>query len=170
MNLDQKILRARAKEISRHKIKQDDMAESLSVVEFLLIPERYGIESKYVSEVLSLREMTPIPGTPAFVAGVMNVRGKIVSILNLKLLFNLKERGITELNKIILVRMDRMEFGIVTDAIAGTLKVYPNTLSAPPANLHGINAEYIQGITPDGIILLNGENLLTNKTIIVNQK
>ena len=161
---------ARAKAISGRRINPETPGESLMVVEFLLSPERYGIESACVSEVLSLKEITQIPGAPAFVTGVMNVRGKIISILNLKLLFSLKVIGLTELNKIILLKRDQMEFGIVTDAIAGTRKVFLNTLSTPPATLHGIEAEYIKGITPDGLILLDGAHLLENKSLIVNQK
>jgi len=161
---------ARAKEMSRRKTKPQTSGETLMVVEFLLMPEKYGIESKYVSEVLSLKELTPIPGAPSFVTGIMDVRAKIISIVNLKLLFNLKETGLTQLNKIIVLKRGPMEFGIVTDAIAGTREVLLKGLGAPPATIQGTLAEYIKGITPEGLILLDGENLLTNKSIIVNQQ
>ncbi|MEI7499867.1 MAG: chemotaxis protein CheW [Bacteroidota bacterium] len=170
MNDDLKILKARAKEVSGRKTKPEMPGESVMVVEFLLTSERYGIDTQYVSEVLSLKEMTLIPGVPAFVTGIMNVRGKILSIVNLKLLFNLKEKGLTELNKIIILKCDKMEFGIVVDAIAATREVFIHNLGVPPANIDGTGAEYIKGITPDGLILLDGEHILSNKAIIVNQK
>jgi purine-binding chemotaxis protein CheW len=170
MKNDEKILRARAKEISGHRMSTDMQAPSLLVVEFLLTPERYCMESTFVTGVLSLKDLTPSPGAPAFVTGVINVRGKIISIVNLKILFGLKEKGITELNKIILLKHEQMEFGIVTDAIAGTRRIFLNELGALPVTIKGISADYIKGITPDGLILLDGEHLLTNKTIVVNQK
>lgn len=139
------------------------------VVEFLLNPEKYCIPSAFVSEVLRLKEITPIPGVPAFVLGVMNVRGKIISIVNLKTFFNLKEVGITELNKIIVIKQNQMEFGIVTDAITGTRELFMNTLSAPPITINGIGAEYVKGVAPDGLILLEINTILTSKSLIINQ-
>lgn len=170
MKDDQMILQERAKKIAGRKTEMTTNKESLLVVEFLLIPEKYCIASSFITEVLPLKEITPIPGAPDFVVGVINARGKIISIVNLKVFFNLKETGITELNKIIVIKHNQMEFGIAADAITGTREIDVNSLSATPVTIQGIGAEYIKGITPDGLILLSGEHILTSKAITVNQK
>ncbi len=168
MDKDKEILIERANKVAGRKGNNTLITEStISVVDFLLIPEKFAIEEKYISEVLSLKEITSIPGTPAFVMGVINLRGKIVSIINLKTLFNLKERGLTELNKVIILKDENMEFGIVADSISGNKTIDLQTLSLPPLTLNTIDSENIKGITPDGLILLNAANLLISKQIIL---
>jgi len=169
MKMEKEILAERAKMISGRKDTGNQIDEKkMSVVEFSLIPEIYGFEETYVSEVFSLGEITEVPGAPSYVMGVINLRGRIVSVLNLKNLFNLKERGLTELNKVILLKNDKMEFGIVVDSIIGNRKLSITTLSLPPITLDRMATEYVTGITPDGLILLNALQLLTSKEIIVN--
>jgi len=175
MDIEQKILLERAKLTARRNTGPGNSLtpgkeNTLLIVEFLLAPERYAINSSFVSEVLSLKEITAIPGAPLFVMGVINLRGKIVSIVNLKKLFNLKEKGLTELNKVILLEHGNMEFGIVADAIAGNKLMELNDLSPPPPTLSGTGAEFISGVSPDGLILLNAESLLTSNLLRVNQK
>jgi purine-binding chemotaxis protein CheW len=168
MEKDKEILLERAKKVAGRKENNILKTENtISVVEFLLSPERFAIEEKYVSEVLSLKEITPIPGTPAFVMGVINLRGRIVSIINLKTLFNLKERGLTELNKVIILKDEKTEFGIVADSISGNKTIDLQTLSSPPLTLNTIESDNIKGITPDGLIILNAANLLNSKQIIL---
>ena len=170
MDKERDVLRERAKKSAGRKGNEKSLTgKTLSVVEFILSPESYALEEKYVSEVLFLKEITSIPGTPPFVMGVINLRGRIISIVNLKSLFNLKERGLTELNKVMILRSDTMEFGIVTDSISGNKTIALNTLSPPPLTLDSIGADYISGITPDGLILLNAIHLLSSKQIIINK-
>jgi purine-binding chemotaxis protein CheW len=163
------ILRQRADKLSGNVKENLQRGESIPVVEFLLIPERYCVPSAAVSEVLPLKEITAIPGVPGFIAGIMNVRGKIISIVNLKSFFNLKEIGLTERNKIIVLRHRAMEFGIVTDAITGTGEVHQSSLYPPPVTLNGIGAEYITGVTQDGLILLDVAAILSSSSLIIKQ-
>jgi purine-binding chemotaxis protein CheW len=140
------------------------------IVEFLLIPERYALPGEIIAEVLPLRDFTPIPGTPPFVVGVINARGKITSVINLKSFLHLKEQGITELNKVIIIKKDQVEFGILVDAILGAGEIVMNTVHPPPANLGDLGSEYIRGVTEDGIIVLNPHTIISNKSLIINQK
>lgn len=170
MNKEKDILTERAKSIAGKNFNKTPLTgETITVVEFLLAPESYAFEEKYVTEVLTLKEITSIPGTPSFVMGVINLRGRIVSIVNLKSLFNLKERGLTELNKVIILKNEKMEFGILADSITGNKTIALNTISPPPLTIDSIGAEYISGVTPDGLILLNAINLLSGKQIIIKK-
>ena len=170
MNDDRSILESRAKILAAREISYDIHMNRLMVVEFLLIPERYAIPCIMISEVLPLRDFTPIPGTPAFVVGVINARGKIISVINLKSFLHLKEQGITELNKVVIMKNDQMEFGILVDAILGAREISYNTLHTPPATLEEAGVEYIEGVTDDGLILLNQKAIFSNKALIINQK
>lgn len=164
------ILQERAKKIAGRKdLESQYTGESISVVEFLLTPERYAFEEKFVSEVFFLKEITSIPGTPPFVMGVINLRGRIVSVINLKSLFNLKDRGLTELNKVIILKNDQMEFGIVADSITGNKSLFLSTLSDPPLTLDHVGMEYISGVTPEGLILLNAIQLLSSKQLTISK-
>ncbi len=170
MKNEKDILLERAKKTAVRKHIFNQVSEdSISVIEFLLMPERYAFEDKYVSEVLTLKEITTIPGTPSFVMGVINLRGRIVSVVNLKNLFNLKERGLTELNKVIILKNDKMEFGIVTDSILGNKSINISEVSLPPLTLDKIGSEYVSGVTTDGLILLKADNLLSSKQIILSK-
>lgn len=171
MENEQAILNKRAAAIvGRKSDQQKETRETLSVVEFLLIPERYAVAGSFVQEVLPLTEITPIPGAPAFVMGVINMRGKIVSLINLKIKFSLKEKGLTDFNKVIILRNELMEFGIVVDAIAGTRFIPLDSLSPPPLTLDKIATELVIGISVDGVILLDADKMLKSSHLIINQK
>jgi purine-binding chemotaxis protein CheW len=171
MDNEQAILNKRAAAIAgQNTDKKDEVREMLSVVEFMLIPERYAVAGNFVREVMPLTEITPIPGVPPFIMGVINMRGKIVSLLNLKIKFNLKERGLTDFNKVIILRNETMEFGIVADSIAGTRFIPLDSISPPPLTLDKIAAELVIGISTDGVILLDADKMLNSSHLIVNQK
>jgi purine-binding chemotaxis protein CheW len=166
MEDDTTILLERAKMIASGKnVEPIISVEKMVVVEFLLTPERYAIEEQYISEVLTLKEITQIPGTPDFVIGVLNLRGRIVSIINLKTLFNLRESGLTELNKVMILRSATMEFGIVADSILANKSYEIKAFGPPPLTLDSIGNELITGVTSDGLILLNAKHLLTSKRL-----
>src|SRR6267154_1771217 len=81
--------------------------------------EHYAVESSFVREVYPLKELTPVLGVPAFVLGVINVRGQSVSVIDPKQFFGLPEKGLTDLNKVILITDGTMEFGLLADAVLG---------------------------------------------------
>ena len=93
------------------------------MVEFLIASERYGIESHHVREVYPVRDLTVLPCVHPHVLGVINVRGRIVSVVDLKTFFELPEKGLTDLNKAIIVATAQMELGILVDAVVGRVKV-----------------------------------------------
>jgi purine-binding chemotaxis protein CheW len=167
---DHEILKERAGVISGKQGIKGTADNLLLVIEFSLIPEKYAIDGNYVTEVLPLKNLTVIPGTPVFVVGIINLRGKIISVVNLKSFFDLKEKGISALHKVFVIKHEKMEFGILADEIMGTKWLDMQTLSPPPINLHGSGLDYIQGVASDGTILLNARAILSTRSIIVNQK
>jgi purine-binding chemotaxis protein CheW len=166
----QKILHARARLLATGGKAETTSSHSLlEVVEFLLGPERYGIESCHIREIHPLNEFTPLPCTPPFVLGLVNVRGQILSIINIKKLFDLPEKGLTDLNKVIIIHANHMEVGILADAILGGRSIAQEELHPALPTLTGIRAEYLKGITKDPLVVLDVEKILSDEKILVNE-
>jgi purine-binding chemotaxis protein CheW len=163
------ILRARAQVLAQKSTGEERGQESfVEVVEFLLASEHYGIELTYIREIHLLSEFTPLPGTPAFVLGLTNVRGQILSVIDIKKLLDLPEKGLTDLNKVIVVRTDRMELGILADAVIGVRSVALNELQTSLPTLTGIRAEYLRGLTKDPLMILDIDRILSDENIVVD--
>ncbi|MGH9529684.1 MAG: chemotaxis protein CheW [Terriglobales bacterium] len=165
-----KILRARARVLATGSKKEAVSSQLvLEVVEFVLGPEHYGIESHHIREIHPLNEFTSLPCTPAFVLGLVNVRGQILSIINIKKLFDLPEKGLSDMNKIIIVHTHHMEVGILADAILGVRSIAPEELHPALPTMTGIRAGYLNGITKDSLVVLDVENILADDKILVDE-
>jgi purine-binding chemotaxis protein CheW len=163
------ILKARARLLAREPEKAAVKGTVLEIVEFRLASETYGIEAMFVREIHPLRDLTPLPGVPAFVLGIANVRGQILSVIDLKKFFNLPDKGLGELDKMIIIRNSRMEFGILADSIIGTRSIPLDTIQPPPATVTGIGADYVRGVTGERIVVLDAQKILDDENIIVNE-
>ena len=163
------ILKARAKVLARETEKEGLDQDYLDVVEFILAYETYGVESVYVREIYPLTEITPVPGTPPFVRGMVNVRGQILSVIDLKKFFELPKKGLTDLNKIILVQNDNMEFGILADAVLGIRKLTAGEIEATLPTLTDIRAQYLKGVTKERMVILDAAKILSDKNIIISE-
>jgi purine-binding chemotaxis protein CheW len=165
-----RILKQRAMLLKIKPESEEEVRDELSGIEFLLDEEHYFIESTYVVEVAHLKELTPLPGTPSAILGIFNLRGKILAIISLKKLLNLPEKAITNHNRIIVLKYRDIELGILADEIEGTNSIIKNKLQL---NIPGISEkqnDFLIGISPGGVIVLNGEKLLTDSRITMNQK
>lgn len=165
-----RVLRARAQALAREPAQAEADGEHIEVVEFRLAHERYGVESRYVREVYPLENLTPLPCTPAFVLGIVNVRGEILSVIDIKKFFGLPEKGLTDLNKIIVFRSGNMFFGILADAVAGVRRIPVSGIQPSLPTLTGIRAEYLKGVTPERTVILDAEKLLTDEKIVVQEQ
>ena len=164
------ILRSRAKKLSQEIESKGTGEEYFEVLEFLLAQETYAIETPFVREVYPMIELTPLPCTPDFVLGLINVRGQILTVMDMKKFFDLPEKGITNLNKVIVVRKDAMELGILADEIIGIRNLPVNELQPPLSTMTGIHAEYLKAITGERLIVLDMERFLTDRKLIVQEE
>ncbi len=163
-----RILKARARVLSKDP-GADQVIPSVEVLEFLLASERYGIDSSRVREVYPLKELTPLPCTPSFVLGIINLRGQILSVIDLKKFFDLPEKGLTDLNKVIVLHSGEMELGILADEIAGMRSIPLQEIQLLPT-WTGIRSEYLKGITPQRLTILDVERILSDPKIIVHEE
>lgn len=165
----QGILRKRAQVLARQLEQEQGVGASLDVLEFLLTYESYAIEMRWVAETYPLKDLTPLPCTPAFVAGIINVRGRILSVIDIRKFFDLPEKGLTNLNKVIIVHNEEMEFGILVDEILGTRSIPLSEIQPPLPTLTGIREEYLKGVTRERTAILDGAKLLTDRKLIVHE-
>ena len=165
-----KILKARTKSLARDEKKEELALESITVTEFMLANERYGIELNNIVEVYPLKDMTPVPCTPPFVLGIFNVRGRIQTIIDIKKFFDLPDKELSDLNKVIIVRARGMEAGILADVILGIRSIPLNKIQPTLPTLTDIRAEYMKGVTGDQLIILDVEKIFSDERFIVNEK
>lgn len=164
------ILRERARALAREPAPTELPGATIEVVEFVLAHERYAIETAWVSEVHPLEDLTPLPCTPPFVLGLVNVRRCILPVIDLKKFFDLPERGINDLHRILIMDAGELKFGILADAIAGVHRVRIDRLQRTLPTLHGIRAEYLKGVTPDRLVILDAAAITSDRRIVVHEE
>jgi purine-binding chemotaxis protein CheW len=162
------ILEERARALTRSTEVQ--AGESMQLVVFSLANETYGIATDYVREVQPLRQVSPVPCTPDFVVGVINIRGSIYSVIDIRGFFGVAQKEITDLTKVILVNAAGLEVGILADDVKGATSIPLSEIKAALAAQAASRDEYIQGVTKDMLIILNLEALLRDERIIVHQE
>ncbi len=165
-----RILKARARALARQPEQAEAAGEYLEVVEFVLAYENYAVETRYVREVYPLENLTPLPSTPAFVLGVVNLRGEILSVLDLKKFFELPERGLTDLNKVIVLESGGMLFGILADAVVGVRHVAAAGIQPSLPTLTGVREAYLKGVSAERTVILDAGKLLADEKIIVRER
>ena len=164
------ILRARARALARPPERAEVAESSLELLEFHLARERYAVETRYVREVYPLKNLTPLPCTPPFVLGIVNVRGRITPVIDIKKFFDLPEQGLTDLHRIILVAGNDLELGILADVIVGVGTIPANSLQLSLPTLTGIRAEYLKGVTAERLVVLDLDRILTDPKIVVHEE
>ena len=141
------------------------------ILEFQLGSETYAFESKFVREVCILSDFTKLPGLPEFVLGITNVRGQIISIIDLKKLVHIPSAGLGELNKVIIIQNNKMELGILIDGLIGTNAIYlPEDSNKLLSDFEGGAHKYMKALTSDHLIVLDAAKILDDKSIIVYQE
>jgi purine-binding chemotaxis protein CheW len=164
-----RILEARARAAAKPPVRADD-AERLEVLAFCLAGETYGVETCHVREVCQLKDLTAVPCTPPFIAGVMSLRGQIVAIIDLRKFFELPARGLTDLNRVIVLSGDDNEFGLLADSIGGVCSVIASDLQEGLPTLTGIRERFLKGVTGQMLAVLDGGRLLGDAGLKVNEQ
>ena len=110
--------------LDQHK----DIVDEIKVIVFRLVDEEYGVEVNQVRSIEKMQNITRVPRTPDFVKGVINLRGVVTPIIDLKTRFDLGEEGYTDSTRIIIVAVDDMEVGIKATYLRGVAKLQERLL------------------------------------------
>ena len=155
--------------------------KTLDLLVFWLGKERYGVPVSYIREIYPLEQLTPVPRTPSFVAGVFSARGRILSVIDLSAFFELPAIKQSAQTKIIVVadsdlsagnmqRNNILEVGILADEVADVVTIFKEDIQPPLTTHTGLRAEYIQGITSDLLVVLNLDALLSDHRLIIQEE
>lgn len=133
---------------------------------FTVGSEDYGIEITYVSEIIMVQAITEVPELPAYIKGIINLRGKILPVMDVRIRFNKEPQEYTDRTCIIVVMLDTTSVGLIIDAVCEVMDIADEDIASPSAGA-GFSNRYISGIgkTPSGVkLLLNFENLVSDKS------
>jgi len=143
--------------------------KEVQVIAFMLNEELVGVPIEQIIEITNNRDLTPVPKAPSFVIGVMNLRGKIVPVINLKehlkIPYQIPE-DIYRRNKIVILETPKGEVGVIVDEIVGSVKFPESDILPEPIGTVGIDVKFISGVVQlDGelLILLNVESIFNQE-------
>jgi purine-binding chemotaxis protein CheW len=163
------ILRTRARLLATEAKDEETRIESLHVTEFRLAQASYAIESRFICEIQPLRDLTPLPCTPPFVLGLINVRGRILSVIDLRKFLDLPAQGLRDLNKVIVVETDRMELGILAHDVLGARSIPVRNIQSSLPTLTDVGADFLRGVTMDSAAVLDIEKIVSDSRIVVDE-
>lgn len=145
--------------------KAERLDDAKTVLAFTLGEERYGIDVMTVRSVRTILHITRVPGTPAFYRGVVNVRGQIVTVMDLRLLFDISisdEKSSPD--ELIVVQSNQLEIGLLAHNVEGVMSV-------PQADIEPVdNIRYALGVTVERLVLLDIDRLFEDSRLIVGGK
>jgi len=145
---------------------QTSRSQILQLVSFLIENEEFGVDILNVQEIIRPVDITRVPNAPAFVEGVINLRGRIVPVVDLRKRFNLPRRERDKNSRIIVVELSDKIVGFMVDAVREVLRVDAGVIEPPPELAIGIDAHYITGVAKLDdrlLILLDLERILTDE-------
>ncbi len=143
--------------------------KEVQVIAFRLNEELVGVPIEQIIEITNNRDLTPVPKAPSFVIGVMNLRGKIVPVINLKEHLRIPYQipdDIYQRNKIVILETPKGEVGVIVDEIVGSVKFPESDILPEPIGTIGIDVKFISGVVQldrELLILLNVESIFNQE-------
>jgi purine-binding chemotaxis protein CheW len=118
----------------------------LQLVSFNIGTEEFGVDILKVQEINRMVEITKVPRSPEFVEGIINLRGKVIPIIDLRKRFSMEAAEHDKNTRIVVVDIDGQVMGMIVDAVSEVLRIPTNTIEPPPDVVAGIDSEYIRGV------------------------
>jgi purine-binding chemotaxis protein CheW len=137
----------------------------LQLVTFKLENDEFGVDILKVQEINRMMNITKIPNTPSFTEGVINLRGKIIPIIDLRKKLGFESKIYDKATRIIVIELDGIVLGFVVDSVSEVLRIPRNTIEPPPSIIGGVESDYIEGVgklEDRLLILLELKKVFTN--------
>jgi purine-binding chemotaxis protein CheW len=179
------VMDERARALARAPAPRPRADQVLEVVTFALAGERYAIETCHVRRVEWPGPVTPVPGAPDFLAGVVNLGGEVVDVIDLRSVFGLGGRGTAtatatgtgtgtglgsrETSPVIVLGDTRDEFGILADAVDEVRALRTDDVLEPVGSVLSIDRQHLRGVTGDALIVLDGAGLIRDHRLVIEQ-
>ncbi len=140
--------------------------ERIQLVTFKVAQEEFGVDILRVQEIIRIMPITRVPNTPIFVEGVINLRGKVIPVIDIRKRFSLATVGHTNQTRITVMDLNGLVVGFVVDEVCEVLRIDAATIEPPPAVVAGMGSEYIRGVgklQDRLLILLDLDKLLSEQ-------
>ena len=137
-------------------VEQAGKVNEIQLVVFALASEYYGVDSADVREILRMQSITMVPGAPHFVEGVINLRGRVVPVVDLRKKLHIEVNEQTRENRIVVVDVAGQDVGVIVDAVTEVLRIPLSTVESPSAMITDSDSDYLRGIAKleDKLIIL----------------
>lgn len=135
---------------------------------FVLGKETYGIEIKYVTEIIGIQAITEIPQLPEYVKGIINLRGKIIPVMDVRLRFKKEPKEYNDRTCVVVIDINEISIGLIVDSVAEVISIPDENIVDPPQMNKGFSNRYIKSIGKVGNdvkLLLDCEKLLTENEL-----
>ena len=139
-------------------------SQQLQLVTFMIDSEEFGVDILNVQEINKVSAITQIPGSPEFVEGIINLRGKVVPVIDLRKRFGMSAREHDERTRIIVAEMNAQTMGFIVDAVNEVLRISADSFQPPPDIVVGAHSEFFKSVAnldDKLLVLINLEKLLT---------
>lgn len=128
------------------ELKKGDSQELLELVSFNVGNEEFGVDISYVQEIIRMMQITKVPNAPEFVEGVINLRGRVIAVINLRYKLGLSKIDYDKNTRIIVVEVKGNTVGFIVDAVSEVLRIPANITEAPPEIVSGIDSDFIKSV------------------------
>ena len=128
------------------EIIQKESQELLQLVSFNLGSEEFGIDILKVQEIIRLINITKVPNSPEFIEGVINLRGRVIPVIALRIKLGMEKIEYSNSTRIIVVEINNNTVGFVVDGVSEVLRIPANITEAPPSMVAGVDSEYITAV------------------------
>ncbi len=138
------------------------------VIVFQLVDEEYAVSVEQVGSIERLEKITRVPRTASFVKGVINLRGVVTPIIDLRNRFGMEEDPHTESTRIIIIQLEEMEVGLIVDAANDVIDIPIDRIESAPEVVGSVNVDYIEGVAKLAdrlLLLLDIQKVLTSEDI-----
>lgn len=141
-----------------------DGSELLQLVSFVIGSEEFGVDILYVQEINRMLQITQVPNAPEFVSGIINLRGRVIPVIDLRCRLGLPPKEHDNNTRIIVIEVNGKTIGFIVDAVKEVIRIPQNITEAPPEIVSGINSDFIKAVgkLDDKLLILLDLNKVFN--------
>lgn len=154
--------------VAQETLEQEEDTQKGKFLTFSLGKEFYGIEIRHVTEIIGIQTISEVPELPEYIRGIINLRGKIIPVMDVRLRFKKTFREYNDRTCVIVVDIRDIPIGLIVDSVSEVLSIPPEDIVSPPDVGKGLNNRYIKGVGKVGNdvkLILDCDKLLDAKEI-----
>lgn len=149
--------------ITQGLLEQEADTQKGKFLTFIIGNESYGMEIRYVTEIVGIQAITPIPELPGYIRGIINLRGKIIPVMDVRIRFKMPQKEYNDRTCVIVIEINDISIGLIVDSVSEVLSIPDQDIVSPPPVSKG-NNKFIKAIGKAGNnvkLLLDCEKLLS---------